>query len=343
MHRTLTWLAVTAVVASLTTAPAIAFSGDFRFASIRVGGSDDVDAAGINSSGSLVGTFMDRAGLHGFVRTSKETIIFPTSCRAQTSECVPIPTAINDADLVVGYTGMMDRCGWQWRNRVFVRAAGFELGEPGPGADGPHENASGEIVYNQINHSYSQPYAGSATAPHRVMGLAGDLAAVGGLNDNGDIAGTEPATIGDAIRPAIFIIVGGRIETWSPPDAMSITGGLINNARQVAGAFVDFRKIPHFFLYWRASYRKFEMPGGASSITVSAIDNLGDVIGTFVDGTGSAQRYFYFDGNAVHVFGDYPTTDHLHAGMSGNGNIVLSIGTGAHYRSYRMWYVGGGR
>lgn len=104
-----------------------------------------------------------------------------------------------------------------------------------------------------------------------------NLSIFGGLNERGEVVGFFQTNTG----PIRTFLYDGLLTSVLPAPAgvTDMAGRAINNGRQITGSFDDAKGL-HGFLQTRGQFTRFDVPGGSNTNPV-AINNSGDVAGTF--------------------------------------------------------------
>jgi hypothetical protein len=310
------------IAAALASQPAAAASL-FRFKPLTIDHSRNVDATAINSTDTIVGTYVDgdTGATQGFIHSGHKLTKLPPP--SQCGGANPAyPTAINAHGTVTGYClSEPNADGWVWQHHEYTSGDDFLVGTDGGGVD-ILENKSGEVAYTaNYGFDYTAPFAGPPASPQPVQGLDQDVTVINSLNDRGVLAGT---TFLEGPKEVFFVGTSGNIATFVPPGAVAFNGGFINNVGQVAGSYVDSGNLSHGFVYKNGKYTYFELPKGATSVAVTGLNNSGRIVGLLTDSATKMQRIFYYNGANVTVFHHYPAADVLHLALSDNGTLLVS-------------------
>jgi hypothetical protein len=159
----------------------------------------------------------------------------------------------------------------------------------------------------------------------------GSFPQIASINNRGVVAGTYAP-----YASSIFVDRIGKFITISPLSATATEGGFINDFGEVAGSYQDAASVWRGFVYRAGKYAGFDMPTGAASITVQAINNKGRVVGVYVDGKNNLQRAFLCNANKVSTLGKFAIGDQLHLAMNDAGVILVSDYAAGVYRSWRV-------
>jgi hypothetical protein len=259
----------------------------FNFSQISVRGSQAVDAWGINDKGAITGSFTGAQGVRPFVLASEAVTLLPKmhfKTELGPVSGYPTPTSINAFGEVAGI-GLFDADEFTYRSFLF-RNGRYEhrfmqaLSDNFPyDSDGVGINNHRSIYFTYLSDA---DVRAEVFTPHNDYWPSGCLNQnyIASLNNAGTAAGTCIGFNGPSLvftealssSPATLI---------QPPGAQNNYGGLINDANQVAGTFVDAINAWHGFLYQAGAYTVFDMPVASVQLTVQAINNSGHVVGEY--------------------------------------------------------------
>ena len=318
----------------LLAGPASGATTHFGFKQITIAGSTNVNAAALNNSSTITGTYTDAAGSHGFIQAGANLTILPTPIA--NCGCVAMPIAINASGDVVGSVYYGQVLGFLWHQGAFVNAAFVNLGIGGGRDPVIGINKGGEEIFD--TYSGSGNYTPFAGAPGNYTQLMppGSFPFVDNINVHGVVAGQS-----SPLGPEVFIGSNGTYTELSPPGSVDSTQGFINDRGQVAGLYQNTSGPMHGFLYRSGKYRSYDFPNSPSSITIDAINNAGRVVGVYIDPVENVQRVFLYNGTTVSVFGRYGTHDFVHVAINDEGTMLLSDITDTA-TSYRVLCGGDG-
>ncbi|HEX8816573.1 MAG TPA: hypothetical protein VF753_13835 [Terriglobales bacterium] len=236
---------------------------------------------GIANNGTIVGTYIDSAGVsHGFLRSSTGTYTkFDVPKSASTS-----PTGINAALSVTGsYTDTTGAV------RGFVRtSAGKFTTFAVAGAEGTLPtsiNSTGEIAgsFAVTNyHGFLRSASGTITNFNEPQETKGTR--VTGLNDGGAICGYYLYGSGTTHTQGFLRAADGtftKIDVSGSADTY-VTGVNLNN--DVAGSYSTNGTLYHGFLLSSGTYTSFD-PSGSLSTFPTAVNSAGVIAGYFANAT----------------------------------------------------------
>jgi hypothetical protein len=282
----------------------------FRSQPILLLGSAQVIATGINDQGTIIGSTQTSQNGYGFVLQGATLSTLPSA----------YPTAINQEGAVTGFSTSQG-AGFLWENGAFVPNVNFQPGIFNGQRLGPVINRHGELAYSTSSGNTQLAFAGFPGHFHAQHKLSPDSAIVSSINDHGEIAGFEHATIQGQLREAVFAGKHGLFDLLLTPGNQNVEGGFVNNAGQVA-----FTDGVAGYLAANGAIVSFNVPSQGYNVQVQAINDKGRVVGVFVDGsqTPPVQRGFFYNGSVVSVFGSYPATDIVKVALNGHAAMVVS-------------------
>ena len=252
--------------------PPAALAIDYTFTTIDVpGATANWGAYGINDSGSIVGTYDDATGMHGFLYVGGSFTAIDVPSNGTT-----VARGINNSGSIVGTYGL---------EHGFLYAGGSftTIDAPGNinwGAYGI--NDSGSIVgsYGDTPARPGYLYEGGKYTPINVPGVV-NWTVPTGINNCGSIVGTyensdEPGTHRG------FLYVGGNFTLIDGPGAVGGTDvNGINDFGEIVGTYYDAAGY-HPFLYAGGSFTTIDVPG-AIYAGANGINNSGSIVGYYVD------------------------------------------------------------
>lgn len=253
----------------------------FTFASIDAPGAVSTVARGVDSTGRIVGSFVDRAGTHGFLYGGGmfSTLDMPGSSWT-------IATGINSVGQVVGGYGT----GRETGNHGFLFSGGAFSSFDVPGSLDTIAygiNNKGQIVGT---------FLGADGFRHGFRLSGGTYATVGppdsrtssaqGINDAGHIVGLS----GDGASSTGFFFDGSSYAKVQAAAVFAEVKGL-NNLGDIVGQ--EGGPQPPFSGFLRSAGRSvgLDLPDAPVSWNAHAINDLGQVVGEFADRDGAAHGY----------------------------------------------------
>ncbi len=288
-------------------------AAEFRMQQVAILGGTSVNATGINDAGAIIGTFMygSQAQPEGFVQQGSSLWLLGTGQ----------PTHINNAGAVVGY-GYQTSAGFLWQNGTFAMNVNCPVGGSGNAVFGPIVSSNGKLVCTGSSGGTPQVYAGQSAHIHKVRGLSKTLAVANSVNASGVMAGYEYATIQGQGEQVIFVGKGGLFDILPQISNDNFVGGFVNDAGEVAYS----NSAQGFISGGEHGTINFAPPSPADGLSLSAMNNAGRVVGTYVDTSAnpSVQHAFLFNGAVFTPFGTYAAADTVHVALSDHGAMVVS-------------------
>jgi len=256
--------------------------GSFSFVSIDVPGAISTSVRGIDSSGRVVGSFIDSSGTHGFLFSNGtfSKIDVPGSTWN-------IATGINSAGQIVGGYGTGTDSG----NHGFLYSAGNFSTFDAPGSldtIGYGLNNKGQIVgtflgSDGFRHGFRLSGGNYATVevPESHSGSAESI------NDEGQIVGLS----GYGAAATGFLYNGNSfVKIQSTPNVYAVARGL-NNLGDIVGQDGGPQAPFRGFLRNGTRYTSLELPGDPFSWNATGINDLGQIVGEFSDRQGKTHGY----------------------------------------------------
>lgn len=262
------------VVALLLAVPRVA-AAQYTFTKIMYPGSTWTEAAGVNDSGQVVGTYTDTAGIaHGFLYANGiyTQMDFPGTAHNYAF-------GINNQGKIVGsFSPVMPR--GPYHASLYDDGVWSEYDFPGNETDGRAINSAGDIV-GIYNAGYGTPDHGFLKVGETYTSIDypnAQLTYVFGLNDAGYISGTYRDAFG-LLKG--FVYAAGTYSAVTYPNATETYIGGINNANALVGWKVEGGKVGGFVMT-TGSFRPVivSLPGAANT-KPRAINNNGVIVGTY--------------------------------------------------------------
>jgi hypothetical protein len=254
--------------------PTTVFATEYTFTTIDVPGADRTVVNGINDSGSIVGTYYDATGYHGFLYSGGAftTINFLNATYAN---------GINNSGDIVGYgTG-------PWYHNFLYSGDAFttiDIGDTSWGANGI--NDSGGIVgaYGDATGRHGFLYVGGRFTTIDVPGAV-DWTVPKGINNSGAIVGIYNYIDAPSTHRGFHYSEG----IFTPIDVPGAFNGTdvfgINDFGDIVGEYYDDSY--HNFLYSGGAFATIVVPGAsltsAYSNAIYGINNSGQIVGYYVD------------------------------------------------------------
>ncbi len=229
-------------------------------------------------------------------------------------------TGINNAGQIVGWFG--DATG----THGFLNAGGTfsTLDVPFPGGDTTRAwgiNNAGQIVgsFSDAMGTHGFLNTGGSFTTLDVPGASGPIGTVAfAINDTGLIVGR----FGDpgAGTGYGFLETGSNFTTLDDPSGFDTIAWGINDAGQIAGTYevtTGSTSVGQAFLYSDGVFTTLNVPG---SVDIATINNVGQIAGSFVDGTGS--HGFLLTGSDLTII-DVPGASNTQVyGINDSGEVV---------------------
>jgi probable HAF family extracellular repeat protein len=268
--RTSLW---SAAVLLAVTSPA--FAGPlYTYTTIDVPGATNTEANGINSSGQIVGQYVDsHNGLNGFLLNKGVY----TTLDGPAGNYVPNASAngINALGQIVGYyVNGYGVNGFLYRNGAYTTIA------VGAGADAI--NNLGQIVGTFLGSYPLTPFLLS-NGTFTILNTPASSASLPlGINDSGQIVGFDNGGHG-------FLLKNGSYTTFEAPGGATVAAG-INDSGQIVGNYLGADDQPHGFLLNNGVYTTFDVPGATRTVPF-AINDSGQIVGEYVGASGYGQGF----------------------------------------------------
>ena len=295
---------------------------------IVVQGNQNFDVTGINDSGVMVGTLYAAitGTLSGVIvkKQSVTTIPAPYSFAGP-----PHPTSIYNNGTIIGT--VLTTGGF---HEMFVSRKGvvdpnyqivLDYGSP-PGFAPLGVNPIGlvgtRVFFTRVISRELPNSANYGTPPHfKVVPRIDTFTTIKGLSASDVASGTAFQERGPQ---SVFLGKGDSFQSIAPAGAISASGGVSNAAGEVAGSYVDPTNNSHGFVYNAGAYSTFDMAVPASEVVVTAINDKGWVVGTYVSSADNKQHAFFYDGSGVASIGTYDATVGLSAALNNVGQVVIA-------------------
>lgn len=283
-----------------------------------INGADFVSVNAINDLGVAIGVSGSKStGYFGFRGKLGRVARLPEPSQ----NSLPVPTGINNAGTIVGYTfSTSNLTGFVLAGMKY--SSEFSLGLLGNTAYEPYIGSSGLISFNvYLGAGQYQAFVGPIGGAEVLS--AGSFASVASVNGRSQAAGQFYPFINGESSAAVFLADAGSVTTIIPPGFKSSYGGYLNDAGVVAGSALAADGKLGGFVFSEGSYKSFQMPSPAASLSVYGIGSNGLVAGSYSDS--KLVRGFVYDGDVVSTFGGWPLGEQVHVYVSPRGgNIALS-------------------
>ncbi len=300
------------------------FSGD---AIVEAPGAVETFADFVNSSGGMVGSYVDADGLyHPYIRTPTGRFVSLDLQEAASLEYFFVH-GINDARIVVARTKQVDDVPGTLVGTFQEGLQRFEVPES-VSTEGYNINQDGSIVghYDTIDgrrHGFiARPITDAATqvddqpmpTPDNLdytfesIDVAGvDFLAVTASSDFEDYAGYTKSADGE--KDVAFTLIDGVFTTYDFPGSQKTHFYALGNDGQAAGHYQDSDGLFHGVVLENGELRQYDFPGSVETEIYGISDATGALTGNFTDASG-VRRGFSGDAiveapEAVETFADF--------------------------------------
>ena len=300
------------------------FSGD---AIVEAPGAVETFADFVNSSGGMVGSYVDADGLyHPYIRTPTGRFVSLDLQEAASLEYFFVH-GINDARIVVARTKQVDDVPGTLVGTFQEGLQRFEVPES-VSTEGYNINQDGSIVghYDTTDgrrHGFiARPITDAATqvddqpmpTPDNLdytfesIDVAGvDFLAVTASSDFEDYAGYTKSPDGE--KEVAFTLIDGVFTTYDFPGSQKTHFYALGNDGQAAGHYQDSDGLFHGVVLENGELRQYDFPGSVETEIYGISDATGALTGNFTDASG-VRRGFSGDAiveapEAVETFADF--------------------------------------
>lgn len=263
--------------------------GAFSFTGIDYPRAMQTRALGINSAGTVVGSFDDSDGTHGFVLREERfsSIDVPGSTSTQAR-------AINAREEIVGYSGDADgnlHGFFFYKGHFRVIDIPFATETRAEGIDDAgvisgeyvesDDNEHGFLLRDKEFTSFDVP--GSDSTDIRMVANDGEF--VGDFDDGVTVLGF--------VRKKHGVLV-----TLQFPGSVDTAARWINDRDEIVGRWDD-NSIPpqipcttqcHGFYWWHGEFQSIDVPAATSTVALG-INDRGQIVGRFVDSAGNVHGF----------------------------------------------------
>ena len=303
----------------------------FTETQIVLSGNLNFDITGINDSGTMVGE------LYAPITDTPSGIMmkrrFVTTLQPPYGAGPAYPTSIYNDGTIIGYEdlsitnpggGLTET--FVLRNNAVVPRYRYQLDvgvSSGPRLGVNTIGLAGSQIFFTRVISRTLPNIGEYGTPPNLQMVPKieQFNTIKGLSAAGVVSGQS---FSEYVRGKVFQGSGKDFHVLAPEGAISSSGGYANKAGKVAGSYFDSTNEPHGFVYDAGNYTTFDMPKPASSVTVTAINDLGWVVGFYTTSADDSQHVFVYNGSAVTSIGNYDFTAGLAVALNNVGQVVIS-------------------
>lgn len=262
----------------------------FSFTSFDFPGATSTQSVGINSSGTLVGSYSDSAGIaHGFISEANGKFIavdFPGAIST-------VLERISDSNQAVGFYVDSNNI---THGFSFVYPNQFtELDYPGATQTQAYGIAKTQEIVgtwfdsqgNQSGFSLVQGSYMDIVYPKSLITLASDV------NANGIISGSWGNTDGQSQSHGFLLSAAGMFTDVDYPKAMKTLIYGLNDLSQVAGTYFDAKNVQHGWVGYPAKneYLTEDFPGSTSCYVGSITNLYSNITGGYTDGNGQMHGF----------------------------------------------------
>jgi hypothetical protein len=341
---------ITVLLQAALVAPAGAAT--FKTNPIIVNGSDLVDVWAINDSDAVTGQFIDKTGQRNAFVLSEGKVTVLRQLNVKSGYPVVVqPSAINNNGAVTGQgrpAGSFSRDSFLWRSGKYWPRYQTNLsgGVNTPPASDVGLNDKGQIFFT-LENDLQEFSAFAGIPPHMTpIGPNSTVAIMNsfvfGLNQHG-VAGGCGVTFDGVSTVFTYDLATYTATNLAVPNAVSACGGYINDRGDVAGEYTDAAGVTHGFVYHGGTYSTFDPPTPGTLLTLSGLNNLGRIAGTYVSAaTGFTSVFLYNGKSSVAVMNTLPASTRV--AMNNLGVIVISVpDAGANFhQSFEVTCTGPG-
>ncbi len=347
------------------------FSGDEI---IEVDGAIATYADFVNSSGGMVGSFIDAEGLyHPYIRTPTGRFVSLDLPEAANLEYFFVH-GINDARVVVARTKLVDGLPGTLVGTFQEGLKGFLV--PGSvSTEGWNINQDGSIVgyYESTDgrrHGFIARLKTDTTAPVDDQPVATpttfdytfesidvpgvDFLAVTASSDFGDYAGYTKSADGE--KEVAFTLIDGVFTTYDFPGSQKTHFFALGNNGNAAGHYEDSNGLYHGVILENGELRQYDFPNAVQTEIYGISDATGVLTGSFIDTSdvrrgfsgdeiiespGAPETYAYFVNASGRMVGSYVDADGLyHPFVSAPGGRIISLDL-PQAATYEFFFVHG--
>jgi hypothetical protein len=260
----------------------------FTFTSFDPPGSSATAAWGINTYGTIVGSYSAPGGvIYGFERTTKGTYYQPIKL---SGENVYI-NGINTSQVKSGYYSASPLTGYPPNSSVtsFTRSGTTDTDfSVGPDTEIYSLNNKGDLVgiYQENSTTYPAFFYEAATNTTTTFSVPGaEFTFAYGINDPEVIVGASKETESSTTYQGFLRRADGHIATVAFKDAISNIAYNINECNVMVGAFTDAAGATHGFYGKVNALTELDYPG-ATATWATGINNSSKIGGQYTDAKG---------------------------------------------------------
>lgn len=257
---------------------------NYTFTTIEYPGAIETSALGINDFGTVVGSYIDSNGWHGFLYNgvTYSSFDYPGLHAA---------TGINNSGTIVGYDFSYPSHGFVKDGETYTS---FDYPSATQATQAWDINNAGTVVgvYNDLTGgNYNQTYVhgflktGETYTSFDYPDAFRTYAL--GINDSGTIVGYYDNTSG---KQSGFVKNGDTYTSFAYPGADDTVFWDINNSGYIVGYYRESSPGYHAFVNDGNAYTLVDYPGSTSS-SAFGINEEGDIVGYYYDASGVGHSY----------------------------------------------------
>lgn len=145
-----------------------------------------------------------------------------------------------------------------------------------------------------------------------------------GINEFGSVVGTYNTGAVGVVGFHSFSYIQGVFATVSVPGAITTYAQGINDVNWISGYYVDSTNNTHGFVDEGGSYITYDVPGALFGTAIYGINNAGDFVGYFADGSGF-HAFVDSDGSISKLTIPDATGATVAYGINNSGSVVGSF------------------
>ena len=276
---------------------------------IEFPGASETYADFVNSSGGMVGSYVDADGLyHPYIRTPTGRFVPLKLPRAAILEYYFVH-GINDANVVVSrakpvdgvpltYVGSFQEGLKEFKVPGSVSTEGYNINQDGSivghydTADGRRHGFIARPITDTAAPVEDQPIATSADLNYTFESIdvpGVDFLALTASSDFEDYAGYTKSADGE--KDVAFTLIDGVFTTYDFPDSQSTYFFALGNDGRAAGHYQDSEGLYHGVVLEDGELRQYDFPGAVETEIYGISDATGALTGNFIDASGVRRGF----------------------------------------------------